>query len=610
MSRPRTGPLALGHASFLAAAILLLALSVRLVGRRRRSLALAAALAHPDGHSHSHSDSDTHSYSHSDADTYSHTDSDSDSDSDTHSYSHSDADTDSDSYPDADAPMRGWIPGPPPAELRMRPDHASSACLPDLEGPSRLLRRLRRHLSVRSQRLRDEHRRPLPGPVQSRPRGGRRRDLGPADHRRADPGPADAGANHRRGAGHPKADPRAAEGRRRAHPSPQDPVVGLLADSGPPGDTGLGAIAATAVLLFSVGGAALAGGSGGLASLFGLFGLGGAQGRRGSHGRCGRGLRAPISGGSSALHGAGSATAAVAGGVSTGAASTMSGVGGTVSSGFNLPLPKGDLIKDGLGIFRSMKRVLDEVDPTGVNPGHMAQFLGDAASFAALASVLAPVVGLISVATTGAAAASDVKSPQEVFEGLRSNVDRLGYMQGIVDENVSQQDGVLGEFGAGGDAATDRRTVEFLEASKDQVSRQAESVSKLLELTEADPNAAVELTAADAAAIAFGRNWYSGGDSERMAADLRERFESSKPAGGVDGAVGGADAAPATLAALAATDGVRDGRLALLEAKAGLERWLGFYDALSASVRDRVAGAGVGADGAATVNGEPAVGAG
>jgi len=40
-----------------------------------------------------------------------------------------------------------------------------------------------------------------------------------------------------------------------------------------------------------------------------------------------------------------------------------------------------------------------------------------------------------------------------------------------------------------------------------------------------------------------------------------------------------------TLAQWAASQGVADGRLAVLQALAGLERWRGFYDALAGSVQ-------------------------
>jgi len=43
-----------------------------------------------------------------------------------------------------------------------------------------------------------------------------------------------------------------------------------------------------------------------------------------------------------------------------------------------------------------------------------------------------------------------------------------------------------------------------------------------------------------------------------------------------------------TLAEWAARHHVTDGRMAVLEALAGLERWRGFYDALSAAVQVRI----------------------
>jgi hypothetical protein len=43
-----------------------------------------------------------------------------------------------------------------------------------------------------------------------------------------------------------------------------------------------------------------------------------------------------------------------------------------------------------------------------------------------------------------------------------------------------------------------------------------------------------------------------------------------------------------TLGAWVVANGVRDGRLAVLQAMAGLERWRGFYDALAAAAQERL----------------------
>jgi len=67
---------------------------------------------------------------------------------------------------------------------------------------------------------------------------------------------------------------------------------------------------------------------------------------------------------------------------------------------------------------------------------------GDAAGIGALATILTPAGGLVSLATAGAAGA-DVVSSREVLEQLRRNFGQLGYMQGVLDENVSQLDGQL-----------------------------------------------------------------------------------------------------------------------------------------------------------------------
>jgi hypothetical protein len=95
--------------------------------------------------------------------------------------------------------------------------------------------------------------------------------------------------------------------------------------------------------------------------------------------------------------------------------------------------------------------------------------------------------------------------------------------------------------------------------------------------------------------ISYGRGWYFAGDSSKMAAALRQSFEQSRSAsvvhprrtsGRTPALLPDDSQAPTatTLAQWAASHKVADGRLAVMEALAGLERWRGFYDALAGSV--------------------------
>jgi hypothetical protein len=382
-----------------------------------------------------------------------------------------------------------------------------------------------------------------------------------------------------------------------------DKVAGMFASDGAtapdPRDADLGGVAATGVLLMSVGGAVVA--SAGL----GLTGAAGAAGS--AHG----GL----------MGGPGSATPHAAAGTQA-------------AGGFSLPVPRVELVEGGLSIFRSMKRVTEDANPSGYSPGDVAQMLGDAAGIAALASVLAPAVGLVSLATGGAAAATDVKSPQEIFEGLRRNFGRMGYMQGVLDENVSHVDNQLGDLDISASAlagppppanpaalsakdlkaarthwahradaafdalATAQTELDDLDVRRSNLAHQIDAISDLL--LRIDQTGSVLLSDNLAATISYGRGWYFAGDSSKMAAALRESFAKSSTAGasrrlravGTDATVAaGSDAggsAAITLGQWAVANRIADGRLAVLQALAGLERWRGFYDALAGSVQERI----------------------
>ena len=333
----------------------------------------------------------------------------------------------------------------------------------------------------------------------------------------------------------------------------------------------------------------------------------------------------PMARGSSATQGAVAVVAGVTGAGSA-AAGALSAAGAVFGAGFNLPLPRPDLVQGGLGMFRSMKRVTEEADPSGYSAGDMAQFVGDAAGLAALASVLAPAVGALSLATSGAAAASDVKSPHEIIEGLRQNFARIGYMQGIVDANLNREDGKLGAFvrprsaplptsppdptsmddatlraagaewakladAALGDVVTDDALLAYLQSKQVQLDFQSDILCDLLDRSETTE--VVPLNEEAIAALAFGRGWYSGSDSARMADELRRGFERSKADASSAGSVGSTvgQESPKTLDDWAAAVGARNSCLGVLEATAGVERWRGFCDALVGSVGDRLAAA-------------------
>jgi hypothetical protein len=415
---------------------------------------------------------------------------------------------------------------------------------------------------------------------------------------------------------------------------PIDAIAAGLLDggSGPSGqgNLGLAGALATAALLLSLGGAVWAGRNGRPSGQLGLAAAGGS----------GAGAEVPdlMARGSSVGRGAAGALAGAAG-AGGGAAGALSAAGALFGGGFNLPLPRADLVQNGLGIFRSMKRVTEEADPSGFSAGDTAQFLGDAAGVAALASVLAPVVGVLSLATSSAAAASDVKSPHEVIEGLRRNFGRLGYMQGIVDANVTGTDGELGEFArttsgtlpdapadpaalkddalasAGAEWAkltvsaqvsvsSDRALADYLDLRRVELAAQAALLADLLGRSETGKE--VRLNDEAAAALAFGRSWYTAGDSARMAADLRASLENWKASGEQAGgtARGGASVGVkpgskgdvTTLDRWAAESGARDACLGTLEALAGVERWRGFCDAVAGAVGDRLAAAHAQAD--------------
>lgn len=416
-----------------------------------------------------------------------------------------------------------------------------------------------------------------------------------------------------------------------------------------PRDADLGGVAATGVLLMSVGAAVVASSAGGLAGLAtgvaggAAGGAGATTGAAGAAAGAGSGAGGAAGAGHAATAGQSLMTpfhAAAAATAGTTANTTILGVIPAIS-GVNLPVPRIELVQGGLSIFRSMKRVTDQADPRGYSPGDIAQLFGDAAGIATLASALAPGIGLISLASGGAAAATDVKSPSEMLDQMRRNFGRLGYMQGILDENVSHADHDLGDLDAGApdpaatappqdatslsardlkaartlwagkaDAAFDalaaaQQELDDLDDRRSNLAHQIDAISDLL--GRVDDAGKVGLPQYLADAITYGRGWHFAGDSSKMAAALRQSFEQARHAGiqHPRRTTGKTPAAPPddsvmpaamTLAEWAASHKVADGRMAVIEALAGLERWRGFYDALSASVQVRIVALRVEAD--------------
>jgi hypothetical protein len=390
-----------------------------------------------------------------------------------------------------------------------------------------------------------------------------------------------------------------------------DDLAKLLADEGavPPGpeDADLGGVTATGVLLLSLGGAVLVGSPGGLGGLGGSP-AGGAPGGAGGVG------------------GAGGAAGAAAGAGMAATSGVAAGAGSLISA---LPADKSQLLLLGLSIFRSIRRVTSEPDPDSLNAGDVAQLMGDAAGIAALASALAPAVGVIALASGGIAAAVETRSPRDVVEQLRRNLGRLGYMQGLVDERVSEKEGRLVERAELSPApappskltSTSARDLQTgraiwalrsdavldaaadLQAELDDLDERRQSVAQSIDdvadlLAQLGRGGVASLTADLGSVLLYGRGWHLASDPAKMGAAFRESRAQAKAAGVAGqrparpprrsaGAAAGAGAQPFVV--WVAANGIEDGRVAVLEALAGLERWRGFYDALADDVRSQLA---------------------
>jgi hypothetical protein len=431
--------------------------------------------------------------------------------------------------------------------------------------------------------------------------------------------------------------------------TPLDELARALAaeDTVPPDprDSGLGGLAATGVLLLAIGAAVAASSSGGLA---GLAGGSAASAGSGAGGGAGGGAAADGVGvGDGGPQGGGAGRAATTigqPGSSSGTEAAVAAWGhgpGALGilpslSGVSVPLPRTELIAGGISIFRSMKRVTEDPNPNGYSAGDVAQLLGDAAAISALATALAPGIDMLNVASGGAAAAVDGRASRQVFEEMRRNFGRLGYMQGVIDERVSRQDKTLGDLdpaslapavpppaanlgslstaGLKGarrywairaDSAFDALAwsqfeLDDIDERRGNLAHQIDAISDLL--GRIDESESVGLPRFLIDTITYGRGWYFAGDSSKMAAALlagieqtasgtapgRHRSPAPRPSTPDAAAEAATGPIAITLAEWAAGQNLTDGRLAVLQALGGLERWRGFFDALAGSVQAEI----------------------
>ena len=231
----------------------------------------------------------------------------------------------------------------------------------------------------------------------------------------------------------------------------------------------------------------------------------------------------------------------------------------TTAAGSGLPLPRSELILAGKSIVRSMRRVTHGAGPRGKGDANADQLMGDAARIGALASILDPAGGLVSLATAGAGAGSEAAEPQDVLECLRLHLGQLGYMQGVLDENVCQVDGQLGgldglpegaparhapetpadpaclsdeELRAVRSAWSARADVDFdavigtqqamndLDNRRRNLDHQVDALSDLLARLDDAGTTPVPRHLGDT--LCYGLGWQLAGNSQRMASALRE----------------------------------------------------------------------------------------
>jgi hypothetical protein len=359
----------------------------------------------------------------------------------------------------------------------------------------------------------------------------------------------------------------------------------------------------------------------------------------------------------------------------------------TTAAGSGLPLPRSELVAASGSIARSMKRLTGDGSagdgkPARLSQGDVVQLLGDAASIGALATILAPATGLVALAGSGAATVAEAGSPSEVLERLRRSFGQLGYMQGVLDENICACDSQLvgldgaphgsavvprfphdvaslpnkelralrGAWAAYADTRFDalieaQQSMSDLDDRRRNLAHQADAVNDLLARLDEAGTTPVPQHLGDT--LCYGLGWYQYGDPARMAAALRESRTITKASAmaatlrdsramarasamvtesavralgrpnepGVAGqpapsgkrgkparpgkAASSAQDAVAVPAALerprslpfaewAAANRFTGGRLGVLQALAGLERWSGFYDALTGTLQRQI----------------------
>jgi hypothetical protein len=315
----------------------------------------------------------------------------------------------------------------------------------------------------------------------------------------------------------------------------------------------------------------------------------------------------------------------------------------TTSSGSGLPLPRSELMAASLSISRCMARVTAGADPGAYSPAETAQLMSDLSRIGALASILDPLAGLVSLSSTGGAAGAEVDSTARVVVRLRRNFGQLGYMAGVLDENLAQIDGRLAgidgldgaEKPAGAEpedsadfdldptalsedelegarstwaARADRDFDALIRAQLEMndlddrrrnLDHQVDAVSELLARLDDARTAAMPAHLGDT--LRYGLGWHSGGDATRMAAALRDSRAVARAAaafapppgpapmpastaGAASGGNGSTRHKVATFAEWAAANHFEGGRMAVLQALAGLQRWCGFYDALTGTL--------------------------
>jgi hypothetical protein len=305
----------------------------------------------------------------------------------------------------------------------------------------------------------------------------------------------------------------------------------------------------------------------------------------------------------------------------------------TTAAGSGLPLPRSELLLAGKSIVRSMRRVTHGTDQIGKGAGDADGLMSDADRIGALASILAPATGLASLASGASGAGTDAVSAAEVVDRLRLNFGQLGYMQGVLDENLCQVDGQLegpdgflgrpaahDEPGPPADPAslTDdelrearavwsaRADLDFdaliraqeemsdLDDRRRNLDHQVDAVSDLLARLDDAGTAPVPRHLGDT--LCYGLGWHLAGDPPRMWAALREsRSRVLASAGSAPAPKEAPVAARASASApspratpfaeWAAANKTEGGSLAILQVLAGLERWCGFYDALTGTLQ-------------------------